>query len=367
MKAIAVLPGKTNSIHIREVPEPPMSPEHVLVQTIRCGLCGTDADIVRGEYGQAPAGDDYLVLGHENFGVVLEAGSHVNGFAKGDYVVSTVRRPCGICYNCEHGENDFCTSGKYTERGIMRRHGFMSERYSELPAYLNKIAPQVAPIGVLLEPMSVVEKGIDQAFQIQRRVQWRPVQAVVLGAGPVGILASSILRNQGLACVVVGREEFGGAQSQIVQKIGADYFSVGGGSICNLAPKYKEIDLIVEATGSPSVVFDAMQMLSPNGVLCLLSVTGGHLEQTEPVAVINQELVLRNNVVFGSVNANPRHFRMGAQHFVEIEQKWPGVLAQLITTRLPMTKFQDWFDRKVKGIKTTLEFAGDAASGEVAA
>src|SRR5689334_15441434 len=162
MKAVAVLPGKPNSAHVRDVPEPPMSPEHVLVQTIRVGLCGTDADIVRAEYGKAPDGDDYLVLGHENFGQVLDVGKHVNGVAKGDYVVATVRRPCGLCFNCEHGENDFCTSGKYTERGIMRRHGFMSERYSELPQYLNRVSPEVAPIGVLLEPMSVVEKGIDQ-------------------------------------------------------------------------------------------------------------------------------------------------------------------------------------------------------------
>jgi len=367
MKAIAVLPGKPNSIHIRDVPDPPMSPEHVLVQTIRVGLCGTDADIARGEYGQAPPGDEYLVLGHENFGVVLETGSQVTEFAKGDFVVSTVRRPCGSCYNCEHGESDFCTTGKYTERGIMRRHGFMSERYSEVPLYMNKIAPQVAPVGVLLEPMSVVEKGIDQAFRIQRRVHWEPAQVAVLGAGPVGILAAAILRNQDLPCVVVGREESGGFQSQIVEMIGGEYFSVGDSSVCELGKKYKQIDLIVEATGSPRVAFDAMQILSPNGALCLLSVTGGHIDQSEPIAVINQDLVLRNNVVFGSVNANVRHFRMGAQHFVEIEQKWPGALARLITNKLPMTAYQDWFDRKIKGIKTTLEFAGDAASGEVAA
>ena len=367
MKAIAVIPRKANSIHIRDVPDPPMSPEHVLVQTIRVGLCGTDADIVRGEYGEAPPGDDYLILGHENFGVVLEAGSHVAGFAKCDFVVSTVRRPCGICYNCAHGESDFCTTGKYTERGIMRRHGFMSERYSELPQYLNKIAPEVAPIGVLLEPMSVVEKGIDQAFRIQRRVHWEPAQVAVLGAGPVGILATAILRNQGFPAVVVGREEPGGFQSNIVERIGAEYFSVGDGSVCELGKKYKQIDLIVEATGSPRVAFDAMQILSPNGALCLLSVTGGHIEQAEPIAVINQDLVLRNNVVFGSVNANARHFRMGAQHFVEIDKKWPGTLAQLITKKLPMSSYQDWFDRKVKGIKTTLEFASDAASGELAA
>jgi glucose 1-dehydrogenase len=355
MKALCVLPGKPNSAHLRDVPEPPMSPDHVLVKTIRVGLCGTDADIARGEYGQAPPGDDYLVLGHENFGVVLEAGGNAGNFKPGDFVVSTVRRPCGLCYNCAHGENDMCTSGQYTERGIMRRHGFMSERYSELPAYLNKLAPEVEKIGVLLEPMSVVEKGIDHAFLIQRRMEWQPQTAAVLGAGPVGMLATAVLRNKGLQCVVVGREPANDPRTQLIEKIGAEYFSVSDQPLLDLPKHYSHVDLIIEATGSARVVFDAMQILSPNGVLCLLSVTGGHIEQAEPISVINQDLVLRNNVVFGSVNANPRHFQMGARDFVAIEQKWPGVLAQLITDRLPMANFADWFSGKVKGIKTTLE------------
>ncbi len=334
-----------------------MSADLVLVKTVRVGLCGTDADINRGEYGQAPPGDDFLVLGHENFGVVAEVGRNVNSFAPGDFVVSTVRRPCGLCYNCDHGENDLCTSGKYTERGIMRRHGFMSERYSELPQFMNKLAPEIEKIGVLLEPMSVVEKGIDHAYLIQRRLQWRPQTGVVLGAGPVGMLAAAILRNKGLQCVVVAREPESEFRAQLAQQIGAEYFSVGDQPLLDLPKRYPHVDLIIEATGSARVVFDAMQMLSPNGVLCLLSVTGGHLEQAEPISVINQDLVLRNNVVFGSVNANPRHFKMGAQDFVDIERKWPGVLAQLITKHLPMQSFADWFGGKTAGIKTTLEIA----------
>ncbi len=365
MKAIAVLPGKPDSIHLRDVPDPPMSPDHVLVKTIRVGLCGTDADIARGEYGQAPPGDEYLILGHENFGVVVEVGKHVNSLQPGDYVVSTVRRPCGQCYNCDNGENDLCTSGKYTERGIMRRHGFMSEYYSELPQYLNKLAPEVEPIGVLLEPMSVVEKGIDHSYLIQHRLQWKPFTGVVLGAGPVGMLAAAILRNRGLEAVVVGREPETDFRAQLVQKMGAAYFSVGKASLLDLPAKYPHVDLVVEATGSARVVFDSMQILSPNGVLCLLSVTGGHVEQQEPIDIINQDLVLKNNVVFGSVNANPRHFKMGAREFVEIDQKWPGVLKQILTTRLPMSDFKNWFDGKVTGIKTTLEI-GAAAKMKVA-
>src|SRR4051812_31156107 len=276
MKAICVTPGKPNSIHLRDVPEPAMSPDHVLVKTIRVGLCGTDAEINRAEYGKAPAGDDYLILGHENFGVVTEVGKHVSSFKPGDFVVSTVRRPCGECFNCENGENDVCTSGHYTERGIMRRHGFMSEFYSELPQYLNKILPEIEAIGVLLEPMSVVQKGIDHSFLIQRRLMWQPKTGVVLGAGPVGMLAAAVLRNKDMRCVVVGREPGNDSRSQLIEQMGAEYFSVAQQSLLDLPKHYPNIDLVIEATGSARVVFDAMQILSPNGVLCLLSVTGGH-------------------------------------------------------------------------------------------
>jgi threonine dehydrogenase-like Zn-dependent dehydrogenase len=362
MKAIAVTPGTKNSIHLREVPEPPMSPDHVLVKTLRVGLCGTDADIARGEYGKPPAGDDYLILGHENFGVVAEVGKHVTNLKPGDYVVSTVRRPCGECTNCEHGENDLCSTGKYTERGIMRRHGFMSEFYSELPQYLNKLEPEVEPIGVLLEPMTVVEKGVDHCFLIQRRLEWKPKTGVVLGAGPVGMLGAALLVIRGLQTVVVGREPASDPRAKLIRELGAEYFSVESQTLLDLPKMYPHIDLVLEATGSARVVFDSMQVLSPNGILCLLSVTGGHLEQSEPIDIINQDLVLRNNVVFGSVNANPRHFKMGAADLVSIEAKYPGVLQKLITGRMNLNNFKDWFDGKVSGVKTTLEIATGAGA-----
>lgn len=362
MKAIAVLPGKPGSIHLRDVPEPPMSPDHVLVRTLRVGLCGTDADIARGEYGQAPEGDDYLILGHENFGVVEEVGKHVSNFKPGDFVVSTVRRSCGQCFNCENYENDLCGSGKYTERGIMKRHGFMSEFYSELPLYLQKILPEVEEIGVLLEPMSVVEKGIDHSFALQQRMKWKPRTAVVLGAGPVGMLAAAILRNRGLQTVVVGREPATDFRVKLVERMEGEYVSVSETPLSELPSRLEQIDIVIEATGSARVVFDSMRILSPNAVLCLLSVTGGHNRMETPVDEINQHLVLRNNVVFGSVNANPRHFKMGAFEFVDIERKWPGLLKQIITTRLPWSDFKSWFDGKVPGVKTTLEIGQAAAS-----
>ncbi len=357
MKALVVNPGKKDSLHFADVPDPKLSAGEVLVKMVRAGLCGTDSDINRGDYGQAPEGDDYLVLGHENFGVVQEVGKNVNGFKAGDFVVSTVRRPCGICYNCAHGEVDMCSSGKYTERGIMRRHGFMAEFYIEEPQYLNLIPPEIEDIGVLLEPMTVVEKAIDHCFLIQKRMSWMPKMAVVLGAGPVGMLAAAVLRHRGLTTYVVGRDPSNDLRSTIVGQLEAHYFSVANATLMDLKKEINEVDLIIEGTGSSRVAFDAMRLLSPNGIMALLSVTGGHTTAEEPIDAINQELVLQNNVVFGSVNANPRHFKMGAADMVEIERKWPGVLRQLITNRIPWTDFKRWFGGEIKGIKTTLEIS----------
>lgn len=355
MKAIVIHPGQKGSLEMRDVPDPAPQPDQVLVKVIRCGLCGTDNDIYQGEYGQAPAGFDYLILGHENFGVVEQAGKKVKGFRRGDFVVATVRRPCGQCWNCKHGENDLCTSGLYTERGIKERHGYMAEYYAESPEFLIKIPKAVKEIGVLLEPASIVEKGIAQAFHIQQRMAWKPRNALVLGAGPVGLLAAAVLAARGLRTVVAGREPANDLRAQLAPQLGAEYVSVANLPLSELPKQVGPLDLIVECTGSPSVVFSAMQILAPNGILCLLSVTGGGATQPEPTAQINQTLVLGNNVVFGSVNANPRHFQMGVKDFVAIEKKHPGALAKLITNRLPWTQCNTWFTARGSGIKTTLE------------
>ena len=362
MKAIAVIPGQKGSIHMRDVPDPEGGADHVVVKVLRVGLCGTDGEINQGLYGQPPKGDDYLILGHENFGQVVEVGKNVTGFKPGDYVVATVRRPCHECWNCDHGENDMCTSGNYQERGIMKRHGYMAEYYSEMPQCLNKLPGNIEPIGVLLEPMSVVEKGIDHAFLLQKRLQWRPKTGLVLGAGPVGMLAAAILRLRGLRTIVVGREPETDFRSQIVKQMEAEYFCVANVPLIDLPKHLGPIDLAIEATGVASVVFNSMQILAPNGVLCLLSVTGGFKTEMEPIEVINQDLVLRNNVVFGSVNANIRHYRLGVEDFVAIDQRYPGMLSKLITHRLPWNNFAQWFDQRGVGVKTTLEIGASEAA-----
>ncbi len=356
MKAIVVKPGVEGSIHMRDMPDPKLKADQVAVKMIRAGLCRTDAEIGHGLFGQAPAGDEYLILGHENFGVVEEVGRKVKGFKTGDLVVATVRRPCG-CYTCKAGQNDMCYAGGYQERGILGRHGFMAEYYVESPQWLNKIPRDAAEIGVLLEPMSVVEKGIDQAFRLQRRLDWRPRTGVVFGAGPIGLLAAAVMRTRGLDTHVVGREPATDRRALLVKKMGATYHSVAEKTLIDVKKEMPPIDIAIEATGAAGVAFDAMQVLANNGVLCLLSLSGGSKTAELPVEKINQRLVLGNQVVFGSVNANLRHFAMGVKDFTAIEKKWPGLLKQLITTRLPWDQYASWFGQRGSEIKTTLEIS----------
>jgi glucose 1-dehydrogenase len=354
MRAIVVTPGVADSIHMRDVPDPALKPDQVAVKMIRAGLCATDAEIVHGLYGRAPEGDGYLILGHENFGIVEEVGRRARGYKTGDLVVSTVRRPCG-CQTCKAGQNDMCLAGAYQERGIVGRHGFMAEYYVESPRWLHKIPAKLAHIGVLLEPMSVVEKGIDHAYLLQRRFAWKPKTGLVLGAGTIGLLAAAVMRTRGLDTHVVARGPDTDRGAQVAKKMGARYHSVADTTLFDMKKEMPPIDLAVEATGSAAVAFDAMRMLGANGVLCLLSITSGSKTAEQPIEQMNLQLVLGNQVVFGSVNAHARHFAMGVKDFGAIERTWPGVLKQLITTRLPWDQYKTWIGQRDSGIKTTLE------------
>jgi glucose 1-dehydrogenase len=356
MKAIVVKPGEKDSIHMRDMPDPKMRPDEVAVKMIRVGLCGTDAEINHGLYGKPPDGDEFLILGHENLGIVEEAGKKVKGWKPGDLVVATVRRPCGVCPQCKVGENDMCSSGKYTERGIMRRHGYMAEYYTEKPQFLNKIPKEIRDFAVLLEPMSVVEKGIDHTYLLQQRLKgWKPKLAMVLGAGPIGLLAAAVLRTRGVRTVVAGREAPTDFRVGIAKQMGAEYLCVADKALPDVPKEIGYPDIVIEATGVSRVVFDAMEILGPNGVLCLLSVTGGDTMNAEPIDLINQRLVLGNQVVFGSVNANPRHFKQGVKDFVSIQKKWPGTMSKLLTNRIPWQDHKKWFTDRGAGIKSTLE------------
>ncbi len=350
MRAVVVTPGQGGSARLADVPQPRPAEGEVSVRVLRVGTCGTDAEIDQGLYGEAPAGDDYLILGHENLGRVERGAARL---ALGDLVVSTVRRP-DSCPNCQAGQYDMCLKGKYTERGIKGRHGFWAEAYVELPDFLVKLPEELEPVGVLLEPTSVVEKAINQSYAIQRRMLWQPKQAVVLGAGPVGLLATFVLRMRGLQVTAVARSK-GTLACELVEACGGRYVSSRDVPIPRLGEELGRIDLIVEATGNGQVAFDSMQALGTNGVLCLTSVTGGHRPVEVDANALNLKFVLGNMVVFGSVNANRTDFEQGVKDLAAVQQKWPGLLGRVITRRLPHAEFRAALDPSEGDIKTVLE------------
>src|SRR3989454_10589292 len=335
MKAICVIPGKPNSIHLREVPKPRLEDvphgRGVLVKILRVGVDGTDKEINAAEYGAAPPGDDYLILGHESLGQVEEMGPDVPEFRAGDYVTATVRRPGSSLYD-QIGTYDMTTDDRYYERGINLRHGFLTEYYVDDPEYIVRVPQGLKHVGVLLEPASVVEKGIAQAYEIQRRLRvWRPARAAVLGAGTVGLLAALALRLRGLEVAVFSRMRKPSLNAELIEAIGGRYESTQDSDLRAGAAKHGPFDLIFEATGYSPLVFEAMEVLGKNGVLVLASVTGGERTVEIPSDRINQGFVLGNKVAVGTVNANREYFEKGVCDLALAEAEWPGWLARLLT------------------------------------
>jgi threonine dehydrogenase-like Zn-dependent dehydrogenase len=335
MNAIAVVPGCPDSVHLAELPKPRLDEvpdgRGVLVRVLRVGVDGTDREINAAEYGAAPPGYDFLVIGHEGFGQVVEVGAAVTELKPGDYVVATVRRPGTSIYDAI-GTNDMTTDDTYFERGINLRHGYLTEFYVEDAEFVVKVPQGLKEVGVLLEPTTVVEKGIAQAYEIQRRLRvWRPRRAAVMGAGTIGLLATLALRLRGLDVSVFGLTRKPYLNSDLIEAIGARYQSTRDVPLLEAAKSDGAYDLIFEATGFAPIVFDAMQALAKNGVLVLSSVTGSDHRIEVPADRINLDFVLGNKVMVGTVNANREYFEMGVKDLAQAEASYPGWLARLLT------------------------------------
>ncbi len=360
MKAVAVTPGEKNSARVIDAPRPTPSADEVLVKINRVGICGTDLEIDRAEYGQAPPDFDYLIIGHENFGHVESVGAEVKDFAPGDYVVAMVRRP-DDCAHCRAGEQDMCITGNYTERGIKGRHGFMSEYYVESPRYLLKIPSALKEAGVLLEPLTVVEKGIRHAWIMQNRIKdWQPKKALIIGSGPIGLLGAMVTRLKGLETVVYSRNTDRTITDRVAA-IGATYVPKldEKGEIINhigaLPETHGPFEFILESTGSEQVAMASMGIIGINGALCLTSITGSEAPMEICPGCLNIGLVLGNRVVFGSVNANRLDFEQGVRDLAAGLERWPGWLEGLITRRVPLERFRDGFERRPGDTKVVVE------------
>jgi len=335
MKAIAVLPGKPGSAHLAELAKPSVSDvpngRGVLVKVLRVGVDGTDREINAAEYGAAPQGYDFLVIGHEGFGRVEEVGPDVSFLKPGDYVVATVRRPGKSLYDVI-GLQDMTTDTEYFERGINLRHGYLTEYYVEHEDFVVKVPRGLKDVGVLLEPMTVAQKGITQAYEIQRRMKvWRPRRAAVMGSGTLGLLASLVLRLKGLDVTTFGRTSQPYLNADLLDAIGARYVNTAERAIESAARDFGPFDLVFEGTGASSVVFESMLALARNGVLVLSSITGGSRKLEVPADRINLEFVLGNKVMVGTVNASRDNFETGVNDMAKAEAEYPGWLARLLT------------------------------------
>lgn len=346
MRALTVIPGQAESAAVVDVPEPPAADGPVLVRTLAVGVCGTDLEIVSGLYGWAPPGQARLILGHESLGCVEEA-PEGSGFAAGDLVVGVVRRPDPMpCLACGSGEWDMCRNGRYTERGIKERHGYASERFRIEPDFLVKLDPRLGGLGVLLEPASVVAKAWDHIERIGRRARWEPRSVLVTGAGPIGLLAALLGAQRGLEVHVLDRVTEG-PKPQLVRDLGATYHT-GAVSEVGFHP-----DIVVECTGVARLVMDATLQVAPDGIVCLAGVSSGGHRLCVDVGLLNREMVLENSVVFGTVNANLRHYRAAAEALARADKGW---LAGLISRREPLDNWRAALVRRPDDIKVVIDF-----------
>src|SRR5438067_11407501 len=290
MKAVAVLPGKSNSVHLRDVPAPKLAdqphphvcrvPEGraVLVKALQVGVDATDREINEALYGNAPPGGEYLVIGHESFGQVVEVGDRVAEVRPGDLVSCTVRRPGGSLFDLI-GRNDITSEEVYYERGINLCHGYLTEFFVDDAEYIVKVPQNLKHLGVLSEPASVCAKAIEQAYLAQQRLQvWNPKRAFVLGAGQIGLLATMMLRLRGLEVFTLATRPAPNLKADIAGAYGATHVSTRQTSLADLAKKVGKPDLIFEATGSAEVCFRAMEVLAINGALIWTNITGGSHE-----------------------------------------------------------------------------------------
>ena len=308
MKAVA-LDYTARELVEREVPEP-AQPSHgeVLLRVREVGVCGTDRDLAAFQFEFPPRGCDYLVLGHECVAEVLT--SSADEFSPGDIVVPVVRRPCSLpCRWCASGRRDMCSSGEYSERGIVGAHGYFTELAVDSAADLVRIPAELTDVAVFVEPLSVVEKAIGTGIRLHPST---PETALVLGAGTVGLLAAMAARARGLTVMVASVEPSGSERARLVEHAGIEYRN-------NV--EECRFDIVIEAAGPAEAALAGLRALAPGGVLVILGVN-----DAVPIPLL--QLILNNQVVVGSVNAAVSDFTAAVHDL----QRFPaGMLRRMIS------------------------------------
>ncbi len=373
MKAIAVFP-RSREIRLIDQPEPRITaPTHVMVRTIDIGVCGTDREICGFHYGLPPEGEDHLVIGHEALGEVVEIGDGVSSLDVGDLVVLTVRRPCGRpeCAACREGRQDFCFTGEFTERGIKQQHGFMTEFVVDHESCMIKVPRNLRDVAVLVEPLTIAEKALIQVWQVQQRLPWscphakgtaeqKPRagvchHALVLGAGPIGLLGAMAFRSAGFSTFVYSLEPEDSDKAALVRSFDCTYISAAVTPVDRLVGRIGTIDAVYEATGASRLSFEVLQQCGPNAAFIFSGVPG--LRGPVPIDTdfIMRNMVLKNQVVFGTVNAGRDAFEAAITDLGEFLERWPDAVHRLITARYSAENFAEPL-LGTAGIKSVIRF-----------
>jgi len=371
MRAVAMFP-KEKEIRVVDRPAPTLERDRqVRLRMLEVGVCGTDHEIARFEYGVPPEGEPYLVMGHESLGEVVEVRGGGSRLKPGDLVVTTVRRPCGntACRPCHHDRPDYCTTGDYTERGIKGRHGFMTDEIIDDDKNMHVVPPSLADIAVLTEPLTIAEKGLIELDSVLTRMPWvdpqkaesRGLNAVVLGAGPVGLLGAMALLVRGFKTWVYSRESATSERAGWVESVGAQYICSSDLPVGDLAKRVGNVDLIYEATGSAALAFAAMPAVGANGVFIFTGVPGHKTEVTLDGWKVMRDLVLENQVFYGTVNAGPPAFEASIADLAKFEARWPKQVRSLITGHYAPEKITEVLKGEPGAIKDVIRFGTPSA------
>jgi glucose 1-dehydrogenase len=348
MKAISLVPGTTN-VSLADVAEPMINAaDEVKIKIWQVGICGTDREEVNGGRADAPAGKNELIIGHEMFGQVVETGEAVTTVAPGDYAVFTVRRGCNECLACLNNRSDLCYTGKYTERGIKGANGFQAEYVVDKENYLVKVPESIKEIGVLTEPMSVASKAIDEAMTIQGArlknivpgERWlEGKKALIAGIGAIGLMAAFALRLRGAEVIGMDVVDEETLRPQILKQIGGTYVDGRKVKTTDLDAACGESDFIFEATGIAKLQIELIDALAINGIYVVTGIPAGERPTTVMAGHVIQQMVLKNQIVLGSVNASPAHYQMAVDDLVASLERWPDVIKNVITEKIPFTNF----------------------------
>jgi threonine dehydrogenase-like Zn-dependent dehydrogenase len=369
MKAIAVVPHDRKVVLIDHDTPKLSAPTEVKLRMLEVGVCGTDREICAFQYGTPPNGSAHLVIGHESLGEVVEVGPAVSRVRAGDLVVTMVRRPCdhADCLPCRSDRQDFCSTGDFAERGIKMAHGFMTEVVVDDQKYMNVVPRSLRDVAILVEPLTIAEKALKQIWEVQQRLPWSCPHAaakgpghchtaVVLGAGPVGLLGAMALAAVDFDVYVYSREAAPNPKSQMVEAIGGHYVSAETDSIEQLADRVGNIDVVYEATGASSVSFELLKVLGTNGIFVFTGVPGRKAPIEVDTDLIMRDLVLKNQVVFGTVNAGRETFEDAIRALGVFMQRWPNAVRSLITGRHPIEAHRDLLLGQITGIKNVIAF-----------